>query len=109
MDHLSGLDGAFLHLETPETPMHVGWLNLFQLPQATRATGTKTSAHIAERMHLAPVFTRKLANDALRPGQPGLDGRRRRRPGLPHPPHRVAQARHAGAARGAGRRGCIPA
>ena len=32
MKTLSGVDGAFLHLETPETPMHVGSLSLFELP-----------------------------------------------------------------------------
>ena len=33
MDHLSGTDASFLHLETPETPMHVGSLMLFELPE----------------------------------------------------------------------------
>jgi diacylglycerol O-acyltransferase len=33
MDHLSGMDASFLHLETPETPMHVGSLMLFELPE----------------------------------------------------------------------------
>ena len=32
MDHLSGLDAAFLHLETPETPLHVGGLSMYELP-----------------------------------------------------------------------------
>jgi len=32
MDHLSTADAAFLYLETPETPMHVGSLMLFELP-----------------------------------------------------------------------------
>ena len=30
MEVLSGLDGAFLHLEAPETPMHVALLHLFE-------------------------------------------------------------------------------
>ncbi len=30
MKHLSVVDGAFLHLETPEMPMHVGSLNIFE-------------------------------------------------------------------------------
>ncbi len=34
MKALSGLDGTFLHLETPETPMHVGSLHLFDLTPA---------------------------------------------------------------------------
>ena len=36
MKHLSGLDSAFLYLETPETPMHVGGLNLVELPAGYR-------------------------------------------------------------------------
>ena len=32
MNHLSGIDAAFLYLETPEMPMHVGSLNLYDLP-----------------------------------------------------------------------------
>ena len=43
MKPLSGLDGAFLHLETPATPMHVASLHLFDLPagasQGARTTG----------------------------------------------------------------------
>ncbi len=62
MNHLSVVDGAFLHLESPEMPMHVGSLALFE-----RAAGDKgdwyeqLKAHVVSRMHLAPVFTRKLA------------------------------------------------
>ena len=32
MKTISGLDGSFLHLETPDTPMHVASLHLFDLP-----------------------------------------------------------------------------
>jgi Wax ester synthase-like Acyl-CoA acyltransferase domain len=35
MKSLSGLDATFLYLETPETPMHVGSLNLYELPAGT--------------------------------------------------------------------------
>ncbi len=62
MKHLSGLDSAFLYLETPETPMHVGGLNLFELPPGYKGDIYEdVKAHVASRMHLAPVFTRKLA------------------------------------------------
>lgn len=62
MKHLSGLDSTFLYLETPETPMHVGGLNLFELPAGyTGDFYEDVKAHVASRMHLAPVFTRKLA------------------------------------------------
>ena len=62
MSHLSVVDGAFLHLESPEMPMHVGSLALYE-PLAEGAAGWYDSvrAHVASRMHLAPVFTRKLA------------------------------------------------
>ena len=36
MKHLSGVDAAFLHLETPQTPMHVASLSLFDLPAGYR-------------------------------------------------------------------------
>ena len=62
MQTLSGVDGAFLHLETAETPMHVGSLHLFDLPAGYRgdfAAGIRKM--MRERLHLVPVFTRKLA------------------------------------------------
>jgi WS/DGAT/MGAT family acyltransferase len=63
MKSLSGVDGAFLHLETAQTPMHVASLHLFELP-----AGVTPAAFLAEvrrqmrrRLRLAPVLTRKLA------------------------------------------------
>ena len=44
MKSLSGIDGAFLHLETPQTPMHVASLHLFDLRLAIAATSTPTSS-----------------------------------------------------------------
>jgi WS/DGAT/MGAT family acyltransferase len=62
MTHLSIVDGAFLHLESPEMPMHVGSLALFDPPEGGAVDWyEKVKAHVASRMHLAPVFTRKLA------------------------------------------------
>ena len=63
MDHLSGLDATFLYLETPEQPMHVGGLNIFELPAGYEGDFVEDlRAHITQRMHLAPVFRRKLVN-----------------------------------------------
>ena len=63
MDHLSGLDATFLYMETPETPMHVGGLNVFELPAGYEGDFLDNlREHIAKRMHLAPVFNRKLVN-----------------------------------------------
>jgi len=63
MKHLSIVDGAFLHMESAEMPMHVGSLNLFDPPAGYKGDGfyEKVKEHVARRMHLAPVFTRKLA------------------------------------------------
>lgn len=62
MKPLSGLDGAFLHLETPETPMHVASLHVFDLPKGWRGDfHSRIQRLMRDRLHLAPVFTRKLA------------------------------------------------
>lgn len=64
MKHLSALDAVFLQLETPATPMHVGSLMLLDPP---KRKGSRADAfasirdHLGGRMHLAPVFSRKLA------------------------------------------------
>ena len=71
MQALSGVDGAFLHLETPQTPMHVASLHLFD-----RQAGDPGDFHAAikrqmqKRLHLAPVFTRKLATMPLQFANP---------------------------------------
>lgn len=66
MDHLSGLDAAFLYLETPQTPMHVGSLHIYELPPGyTGSFVDDVRKHIARRLHLAPVFQRKLLNMPL--------------------------------------------
>ena len=62
MNHLSVVDGAFLHLESPEMPMHVGSLVVVEPPPAEQGPWyDAVKAHVVSRLHLAPVFTRKLA------------------------------------------------
>ena len=59
---LSSLDASFLYLETPEMPMHVGGLHLLDLPEDFEGDYIDAvKRHIADRMHLASVFTKKLA------------------------------------------------
>lgn len=71
MKTLSGLDATFLYLETPDMPMHVGSLNLYELPAGFKGSFHKLlQGHIARRMHLAPVFTRQLARMPLDLGHP---------------------------------------
>ena len=62
MQHLSAMDSAFLHLETAEMPMHVGSLHRYQLPEGYQGNWyDDVREHLSKRLHLAPVFTRKLA------------------------------------------------
>ena len=62
MTPLSGLDAAFLYLETPETPMHVGSVHLYELPRGQRTDFfERARRHLEGRLHLTPVFRRRLA------------------------------------------------
>ncbi len=61
MEQLSGLDATFLYLETPEMPMHVGALHVFELARGTRGRFvTALRKHIAARLPVAPVLRRRL-------------------------------------------------
>ncbi|HEY0844271.1 MAG TPA: wax ester/triacylglycerol synthase family O-acyltransferase [Noviherbaspirillum sp.] len=63
MKQLSGLDAAFLHLELPEMPMHIGALQLFDLPEGYTGNFCEdVKAHVASRLHLTRIFTKKLAH-----------------------------------------------
>jgi diacylglycerol O-acyltransferase len=71
MKSLTGLDATFLYLETPEMPMHVGSFNLCELPEGFKGSFHKeVIKHLAKRMHLAPVFSRKLVFMPLDLGHP---------------------------------------
>ena len=62
MHHLSALDALFLHMETPDMPMHVGGLILLDKPKKHRGSFyKKVREHLVSRMHLAPLFSRRLA------------------------------------------------
>ncbi len=62
MIHLSGVDASFLHLETPEMPMHVGSLHVLDLPKDYKGEFFEdVMKHVGGRLHLASVFERKLA------------------------------------------------
>ena len=62
MKVLSGLDGAFLHLETVQTPMHVASLSLFELPEGYAGDfHADVRRQMQRRLRIAPVLTRKLA------------------------------------------------
>jgi len=59
---MNGLDALFLYLESPETPMHVGSLHEFDVPEPLRAGFVeRLRSRIAARLDTADVFTRRLA------------------------------------------------
>ena len=67
MEQLSGLDSAFLYLETPRTPMHIGSIAIYDPSTAPNSfVRFKDILNFIElRMHLAKSFRRKIANVPL--------------------------------------------
>jgi diacylglycerol O-acyltransferase len=63
---LTAIDASFLYLETPEVPMHVGSMAIFQLPESYRGDFFEDlKTLIGGRLHLAPILTWKLAYTPL--------------------------------------------
>ena len=81
MKTLSSLDAAFLYLETPEMPMHVGALNVYELPAGYKGRFVRDlRRHIATRLAIVPVLRRRLwwmplnlANPAWVDAEPDLN------------------------------------
>src|SRR6185436_2316495 len=61
MERLSALDASFLYGETPESPMHVAGLAIFEPPPAGTDVFAIFRDHLRSRLHLVPFFQRKLA------------------------------------------------
>lgn len=62
MKQVPGLDALFLHLETPEMPMHVGALHVFELPSGFRGRWLNAlRKHLQARLPHAPALRRQLA------------------------------------------------
>src|SRR5438067_6011946 len=62
MQQLSGLDASFLYFETPNAPMHVGGISIYD--QSTAPNGAVTFKGILEnsekRLHLVRAFRQRL-------------------------------------------------
>jgi diacylglycerol O-acyltransferase / wax synthase len=72
MKQLPGLDASFLHLETPQMPMHVGALHNFELPADYVGDFlVDMRRHMASRLPLAPALRQKLATMPLNFTNPG--------------------------------------
>ena len=60
---LTAMDASYLYLETPEVPMHVGSMAIFQLPENYRGDFFEDlKSMIGGRLHVAPMLTWKLAH-----------------------------------------------
>ncbi len=70
LETLSGVDGAFLNLETAATPMHVGSLHLFETPPDYRGDFFAAVRRMMEH-RMVPVLRRRLAVLPLQLANPG--------------------------------------
>jgi WS/DGAT/MGAT family acyltransferase len=71
MKQLPGLDASFLHLETPQMPMHVGALHNFELPADYKGDFlADMRRHMATRLVLAPALRQKLVKMPLNLSNP---------------------------------------
>ncbi len=66
MQPLTGLDSSFLYLETPNTPMHVGSLNVYE----GSLKYDEFRDFLDKRLHLAPRLLQKLVTVPLGLGNP---------------------------------------
>lgn len=66
MKQLAGLDATFLHLETPEMPMHVGALHVFEFPKGWRGDWLQQlRGHVASRLPLMAPLRKRIAEMPL--------------------------------------------
>ena len=105
MQSLVGMDAAFLSLETPTTPMHVGVVLVLDPPEGTRSLFSPSTRYaqirrvIQQRLHLIAPAAAAGPAGAVRAAPPGVGRRSRLRPGRPPQPGQPALARRAGGAR----------
>jgi diacylglycerol O-acyltransferase / wax synthase len=65
-ERLSAVDAAFLAVERPSAPMHVGWVAVFDPPDGgARPEFAELFDHIAGRLGLAPRYRQRLASVPL--------------------------------------------
>lgn len=73
MTQLSLIDAGFLQIETPETPMHVGGLHIYQLPQGGESNFVlELFKRLVSGHKFAPPFNQKLRYPLFKLGIPAL-------------------------------------
>jgi hypothetical protein len=72
MEQLSGQDAMFLHAELDGLPQHIGGVSIYD--QSTAPDGMvrfkQILAMLESRLHLSPIFRRKLATVPMGLGRP---------------------------------------
>ncbi len=72
MRQLSGIDASFLYMESDTTPMHVAGFTLFELPEGFAGSFHEHyKTFFASRVHLIPIFHKKLARTVFELDHPG--------------------------------------
>lgn len=72
MKQLGGIDASFLYMESPETPMHVAGFTLYDLPEVFEGSFyDHFREFFAGRVHLIPIFHKKLARTIFELDHPG--------------------------------------
>lgn len=69
MEQLSGLDAAFVYLDSRNAPMHVGGVHVYE-PTAGTFDFEAFRSHIASCLDSSPIFRRRLVQVPLRLGRP---------------------------------------
>lgn len=72
MQQLSGQDAMFIHTELPGLPQHIGGVSIYDQSTAPRGKVRfkQILAMLEARVHLSPIFRRKLVTVPLGLGQP---------------------------------------
>ncbi|MEM1202771.1 MAG: wax ester/triacylglycerol synthase family O-acyltransferase [Acidobacteriota bacterium] len=71
MQQLSGLDAAFLYLETENAPMHVGGVSILSSETSDGPlTLERLKGMLSGRLHVSTTLTRKLVDVPLKLGRP---------------------------------------
>ncbi|MGB6117376.1 MAG: wax ester/triacylglycerol synthase family O-acyltransferase [Mesorhizobium sp.] len=72
MRGLAGIDASFLYMETPEQPMHVAGLTIYEKPENLKGSFyDHFRTFFLERIHLVPIFSKKLARRIFELDHPG--------------------------------------
>ncbi len=70
MQQLSGLDAAFLYLETPNAPMHVGGVAIFEPPVDKKFDIENYRNFLTTRLHVVRTTRERLVNVPMNLGYP---------------------------------------